>query len=301
MVSRELYPFQSHFYDHDGIKQHYLDEGSGPPVVMVHGNPTWSFYYRNLVKQLSPNYRCIVPDHVGCGLSDKPDDTRYTYTLKRRIDDLDALLDHLGIHEQVTLIVHDWGGMIGMGWASRHPERIARLVILNTAAFHLPKSKPFPPALRVGRNTGMGAFLIRAFNAFCVSAARVCVKRKPLPKAVKQAYLEPYNSWENRIAVARFVQDIPLQPGDPAWDVVEEVQQGLGRFKGKPMMICWGSRDFVFSDHFLEEWIKYFPDAEVHRFPEFGHYILEDATEEVEALIGNFFECHPIVAEPVSS
>jgi cis-3-alkyl-4-acyloxetan-2-one decarboxylase len=268
--------------------------------VMVHGNPTWSFYYRNLVNLLKDRYRCIVPDHVGCGYSDKPDDAQYNYTLKQRIDDLDALLDHLGVSENVTLIVHDWGGMIGMGWASRHPERIARLVILNTAAFHLPKSKPFPPALRLGRNTGIGAFMIRAFNAFCVSAAKVCVKRNPLPQDVKQAYLEPYNSWQNRIAVARFVQDIPLKPSDPSYAVVEEVQQGLHRFKDKPMMICWGSQDFVFSDHFLEEWIKFFPAAQVHRFPDYGHYILEDAAAEIEALIKSFFECHPLVLEPTA-
>lgn len=300
MVSRELYPFKSHFFQHGDIKQHYLDEGSGPPVVMVHGNPTWSFYYRNLVKLLKGRYRCIVPDHVGCGYSDKPDDTRYSYTLEQRVDDLDALLNHLGITENVTLIVHDWGGMIGMGWASRYPERIARLVVFNTAAFHLPKSKAFPPALRLGRNTAAGAFLIRAFNAFCVSATRVCVKRKPLPPEVKKAYLEPYNNWKNRIAVARFVQDIPLKPGDPAYAVVDEVQQGLGRFKNKPMMICWGSQDFVFSDHFLEEWVKYFPQAEVHRFPDYGHYILEDAATEIDALINNFFACHPVTREPVA-
>ncbi len=116
-----LYPFRGHFLDLQGIRLHYLDEGRGEPVVMVHGNPTWSFYYRELVKALRDDYRVVVPDHVGCGLSDKPDDDRYDYTLDRRVADLEALLDHLGLTSDLTLVLHDWGGMIGMAYASRHP------------------------------------------------------------------------------------------------------------------------------------------------------------------------------------
>ena len=127
-----------------GAELHYLDEGQGEPVVMVHGNPTWSFYYRKLVEALRRSTATIVPDHIGCGLSDKPDDDRYDYTLERRVADLESLLDHLGVDRGITLVVHDWGGMIGMGFAARHPERIARLVILNTAAFHLPPRSRFP-------------------------------------------------------------------------------------------------------------------------------------------------------------
>ena len=132
---KKQYPFTGNLLDIQGLNYHYLDEGNGPPVVMVHGNPSWSFYYRNLVLALRDRYRCIVPDHIGCGLSDKPGDNRYDYTLSRRVDDLEALLEHLGIRENITLVVHDWGGMIGMAYAVRHPERIKRLVILNTGAF----------------------------------------------------------------------------------------------------------------------------------------------------------------------
>jgi len=142
-IPRELYPFEGRYFDRGaGVRMHYLDEGEGPPVVMVHGNPTWSFYYRQLVLALRDGHRCIVPDHVGMGLSDKPGDDRYAYTLAQRVDDLEALLEHLGVDRDVTLVVHDWGGMIGMAWAARHPERVARLVILNTAAFPLPSDKP---------------------------------------------------------------------------------------------------------------------------------------------------------------
>jgi len=143
LMSRE-YPFESHFLELGRLKYHYLDEGQGEPVVMLHGNPSWSFYYRNLAKELRADYRVVVPDHIGCGLSDKPADSLYSFTFEQRVDDLETLLDHLDIKSNITLIVHDWGGMIGMTYASRYPERIARLVVLNSAAFHLPQSKKFP-------------------------------------------------------------------------------------------------------------------------------------------------------------
>lgn len=161
-----LFPIKRNYLDRNGHKLQYVNEGQGEPVVMVHGNPSWSFYYRNLVTALSPNHQCIVPDHIGCGLSDKPDDAGYDYTLKNRIDDLEALLDHLEVKEKITLIVHDWGGMIGMGYAARHPERIKKIVVLNTGAFHLPEAKPFPWALWICRNTLLGTVLVRGFNAF---------------------------------------------------------------------------------------------------------------------------------------
>lgn len=145
-----LYPFEAHYLNLNGLRYHYLDEGAGDPVVMVHGNPTWSYYYRNAVVALSDYYRTIVPDHIGCGYSDKPDDSRYRYTLRQRVDDLESLLDHLALKENVTLVLHDWGGMIGMAYAIRHPERIKRLVLFNTAAFHLPKEKKTPPVPMVG-------------------------------------------------------------------------------------------------------------------------------------------------------
>ena len=293
MVDKKLYPFDGHRLDLDGLSYHYLDEGQGDTVVMVHGNPTWSFYYRNLVQTLSDRYRCIVPDHIGCGLSDKPGDDRYEYTLERRVDDLEALLDHLQLKENITLVVHDWGGMIGMAFASRYPERIKRLVVMNTAAFHLPKAKTFPPALTLGR-TPIGSFLIRGFNAFSGIAARICCKRNPLSAELRQAYTEPYNSWANRIATLRFVQDIPLKPGDRAYNIVQNVQDGLQRFAQTPLLICWGVKDFVFSTEFLDEWVRHLPHAEVHRFEDGGHYILEDAAEQVIPLIDDFLAKHPI-------
>jgi haloalkane dehalogenase len=288
-----LYPFAGHFLDvGGGVRCHYLDEGQGEPVVMLHGNPTWSFYYRNLVHGLKDRYRTVVPDHVGCGLSDKPDDGRFEYTLRRRVGDLEILLEHLGLRENLTLVLHDWGGMIGMAFASRHPERVRRLVVLNTAAFRLPAGKRLPWSLRMCRGPA-GPLLVRGLNAFSRAAVRFCCRR-PLARSVRAGYLAPYDSWKNRIAVLRFVQDIPLAPGDRAFELVAEVEVGLHRFAGLPMLLCWGLGDFVFDRDFLDEWKRRFPRAEVHAFPEAGHFVLEDAGDEVLALVRDFLHRNPV-------
>jgi len=284
------YPFSGHTLNLDGLSYHYLDEGAGDPVVMVHGNPSWSFYYRNLVLALRGNYRCIVPDHIGCGFSDKPGDDRYDYTLSRRIDDLERLIDSLKLEGKITLVLHDWGGMIGMGYASRHPERIGRLVLLNTAAFHLPKEKKFPLGLKICRDTALGTLLVRGFNAFSLGASIVGCKKNPMSEELKQAYRSPYNSWANRIATLRFVQDIPLAPGDRNYALVSEIAAGLDRFADLPISIFWGELDFVFDPTFLAEWKKRFPKAKVKSYPDAGHYILEDMKEEVVPLIADFIK-----------
>ncbi len=275
-------------FDRDGLRLHYLDEGEGRPVVMVHGNPTWSFYYRRLVEALSPSHRTIVPDHVGCGLSDKPDDARYRYTLESRVDDLERLLDHLGIVDDVTLVVHDWGGLIGTAYAARHPERIARMVVLNTAAFHMPKEKRFPWTLSLCRTPAVGALAVRGLNGFARGAASIGCTKKPMPRSLREAYAAPYDSWEDRIAVHRFVQDIPLQPRDQSYNLVGWVEGRLDLLRSVPMFIGWGMKDFVFDETFLKEWERRFPRALVRRYPEAGHYILEDEAESLIPEIKSF-------------
>jgi haloalkane dehalogenase len=289
-----------------GIAMSYLDEGprDGEVVVMLHGNPSWSYYWRHLVLGLrdpvsgkaasSNGYRCIVPDHVGMGLSDKPDDAadaspRYEYTLQSRVDDLTTLLDKLGITGPVTLAVHDWGGMIGFGWALSHARQVGRLVILNTAAFPLPAAKRMPWQLSLGRDCRVGGWLIRRFNLFARGAARMGTRRR-LPPAVRQAYRGVYDGWDNAIATLRFMQDIPLREGDPAWALVAEAGRRLPDYADRPAFIGWGLRDFVFDRHFLEGFVRALPGAEVHAFDDAGHYVLEDKHELLVPAIRRFLD-----------
>ena len=292
---KALYPFSSHWLDLGGMRMHYLDEGprDAPVVLMLHGNPTWSFYYRNLVLALRRTHRCIVPDHIGCGLSDKPDAAHYDYRLSSRIDNIESLINHLHLPRQpqgaLTLVLHDWGGMIGLGWAVRTNAQLKKLVLMNTAAFPLPAGKRMPAALSMVRNTALGAWLVLRCNAFSRVAARIGF-RKAVSKQVRAAYTGPYDTPANRIATLRFVQDIPLQKNDPGFDILLNTAEHLGQFRSVPCLIAWGAKDFVFDDRFLSRWLELYPDAEVHRFADCGHYILEDGGPELIDTIKAFIE-----------
>ena len=295
------YPFTPRRFDvRPGVAMSYLDEGprDGEVVVMLHGNPSWSFYWRHLVTGLSDRYRCIAPDHVGMGLSDKPDDAadaspRYDYRLASRIDDLDALLVHLGITGPVTLAVHDWGGMIGFGWALRDPSRIKRLVITNTAAFPLPAAKPMPWQIAMGRHSRIGGWLIRRFNLFARGAARIGTVRTLSPE-VRAGYTSVYDGWRDAISTLRFMQDIPLAAGDPGWDLLQASAAQLPGYADRPAFIAWGLRDFVFDRHFLDVFRSALPQAEVHAFDDAAHYVLEDKHEVLVPRMRAFLDAHPL-------
>lgn len=287
---RGLYPFSSHFLDRKGLKYHYLDEGEGEPVLMVHGNPSWSFLFRRLVSALRDSCRVIVPDHIGCGLSDKPGDDRYEYCLENRVDDLEALIAHLHPARKITLVLHDWGGAIGMGFAMRHAENIKRIILMNTGAFHLPPEKPFPWPLYVFRNMMLGSFLALGLNGFSSIASYTAV-RKPMSDEVRRGFVAPYDTWENRIATLRFVQDIPLFPGDRSYDLISRIQASLPKFRHLPVLMCWGKKDWVFDHHFFRRFKEYFPGAETHTF-DAGHYVLEDEHEKIIPLVVDFLKRH---------
>jgi haloalkane dehalogenase len=278
---RALYPFHTARLPLPGAGMSYVDEGAGPPVVLVHGNPTWSFYYRRLIAALRPDHRVIAPDHVGCGLSDKPQD--YPYTLATHIANLGRLIDHLGL-ATVDLVVHDWGGAIGMGWAVQNPGRVGRIVVLNTAAFLSPR---LPLRIAVCRYPGFGDLAVRGVNAFAGAAVFMAVER-PLDPAVRQGFLFPYGSWHDRVAIQRFVRDIPLSPAHPTWAVVDAIDRELPALRARPMQILWGGKDWCFSDHFLAGWLQRFPTAQAARFDRAGHYVLEDAHEEIVPRVARF-------------
>ena len=290
---RRLYPFEPKTFACGQARMSYVDEGPrvDEAVLLLHGNPTWSFYYRNLIGALvRAGWRCVAPDHIGMGLSDKPQD--YPYCLGAHIENLNGLVEHLGLR-RVHLVVHDWGGAIGFGWAVRHPDRVGRMVILNTAAFPAPQ---MPLRIRLCQTPLTGEWLVRGLNGFVRPATRMAVHRRPLAADVKQGYLFPYDSWANRIGAARFVADIPMRAGHPSMALLEETARGLERFKKHPVMIAWGGADFCFNDWFFACWQQILPQALIHYLPDAGHYVLEDAGEEIVPEIIAFLGRHPETA-----
>jgi haloalkane dehalogenase len=267
----------------------YLDEGplEGRPVVMVHGNPTWSFYYRNVVAELKADRRCLVPDHIGMGRSDRPAESDYAYTMASRVDDFGHWLDDVEPDRRLDILAHDWGGAIAMAWAVRNPDRVRRIVLLNTWAFTIPPEEPLPFALKFAR-TGLGGFLINRFNAFSGLATRLATAHK-LDRDVARGLTAPYRGRpDRRLATLRFVQDIPLKPSDRAWPVLEETERGLNRLADKPIKFIWGAKDFVFDDRVLDRWRQIWPDAEIDYLEDAGHYVLEDAPDRVVEGIRQF-------------
>jgi haloalkane dehalogenase len=286
----ELYPFESHFHTVGGHKLHYLDEGAdspgaGTPMLMVHGNPTWSFYWREPVLAFRDRYRTIVPDHIGCGLSDKPGLKDYDFRLQRRVDDLVDLIDHLDL-KNITLVAHDWGGCIGMGAAVARPERFSRFVLMNTGAF---RSNRIPKRIWLGKLPGFGQFCLQGLNLFVRSALRMATERPGgLPPAVQAGLAAPYDSWDNRLAVHRFVLDIPMNPSHPSYATLEKIEKGLPQFADRPSCLIWGMKDWCFNHTFLDRFCEFWPQAEVHRLERAGHYLIEDEPESVIRAMGSF-------------
>ena len=278
---RSIYPFEQHRLDVAGGTIHYVDEGHGPAVLMLHGNPTWSFYYRRLIAALRERQRVIVPDHMGCGLSDKPQD--YPYRLANHIENLGRLVQHLGLTE-CDLVVHDWGGAIGLGYAVQRAIRVRRLVLLNTAAFLSPH---IPWRIGVCKLPGVGDLAIRSLNGFAGGATIMAVER-PLDPQVRAGYLLPYQTYHDRIANLRFVQDIPLRPAHPTWPLIDAIDRQLGMFRETPTLILWGGKDWCFNDYFLADWMQRLPEARVRRFDDAGHYVLEDAHAEIVPAVAQF-------------
>jgi cis-3-alkyl-4-acyloxetan-2-one decarboxylase len=270
------------------LRYHYLDEGRGELLLLVHGNPTWSFHWRNIVAALRDRYRLIVPDHIGCGLSDKP--WPYPYRLAQHVENLSRLIESLDLR-RITLLAHDWGGAIGLGAAVRMPERFARFVLFNTAAFRSPR---MPWRIRLCRTPVLGRLIVQGANGFLRAALRMATakRREWLTPEVRAGYLAPYNSWRSRVAIHEFVQDIPLSPRHPSYAALGEIEAGLAQFCDRPVQLIWGMRDWCFTPHFLHRFQGFFPQAEAQRLADAGHWVVEDARSAVTSLVEDFLRRH---------
>ena len=283
------FPFTSRRTTIGGHEMAYVDEGSGPPVLLVHGNPTWSFYYRSLLTALPPlGLRAIAPDHIGMGRSDKPAAADYPHTLQRRVDDLAAFIDGLSLTEPLSLVVHDWGGAIALAWAVDNVDRLDKLVVLNTGAFPLPPGKSMPWSLRAARLPFVGDVAVRRLNAFSRGALVLGSGQRWLPAEARAGLLAPYDSPEHRVSVSQFVRDIPLSPSDPAYAVLARTEQRLHLLRAVPTTVCWGMKDPVFDETVLNHLLTLLPEAEVHRYADAGHYVLEDAADRIVPLVTRF-------------
>ncbi|HMO86077.1 MAG TPA: alpha/beta fold hydrolase [Lacipirellulaceae bacterium] len=283
---RALYPFTSRWLRVSDARMHYVDEGqSGRPILLfVHGNPTWSFHWRRLIVALREQYRCIAPDHLGCGLSElQPRPLR----LADHIDRLAELIARLDL-QNVTLIAQDWGGAIGLGAALGQRDRFRRIVLFNTGAF-----RPWfiPWRIRACRIPGLGKLAVQGGNLFSRAALTMTLaRRRRLDAAVADGYLAPYNSWSRRAAVHQFVRDIPASPRHPTWATLEQIERRLPELASLPVLLSWGMRDWCFTPECLDRFAEVWPRAEIHRLEDAGHWVVEDAPDDVADRLAAFLE-----------
>jgi haloalkane dehalogenase len=278
------YPFTPRSLSIAGQKYAYVDEGQGDaPLVAVHGNPTWSFYWRKLVLAFRDHQRVLAVDHVGCGNSSKPQE--YPYCLATHRNNLVTLLDQLDL-QNVTLVVHDWGGAIGLAAAVERPERIGRLVVTNTGAFPPPY---IPLRIAACRWPVVGTLAVRGLNAFARAAITMATARyRRLPENAASGLLAPYDSWDHRIAIDRFVRDIPMKKSHPTYAVLAKLERDLEIFRKIPVLLVWGMRDWCFRPECLHRFQAIWPQAKTIELPDVGHYVMEDAPEETVSAIRTF-------------
>jgi haloalkane dehalogenase len=287
-----LWPYRPQWLDTPDGRLHYIDEGprTGTPVVMLHGNATWGFLFRNFIGPLvEQGHRVVVPDHLGFGRSDKPP-REDAYRLALHTDRLEALLQSLEL-DHVTLVITEWGGAIGLGWAIRHPDRVGRLVVMNAPYPERPSKRlRLPAPILLFRAPILGPLFVKGLNAFTrgfLFRAAV-VHPEHLTPAIKAAYLAPHPTWKSRTGVLEFPRQIPTRPTGPVADAAAEAEQALDLFADRPVQILWGMRDISFSPDVLAQWTTRFPAADVLRLDDAGHCIQEDAPDRVVSALTRF-------------
>ena len=289
---RDEYPFASNFLElEQTVRLHYVDEGpkvgDKSTILCVHGNPTWSFYYRSIVSAFRDTHRVVAVDHIGCGLSDKPQE--YRYNLAQHTANLVRLIDHLDL-QQVTLVVHDWGGAIGLGAAVERTNRFRSVMVLNTGAF---PPQFIPRRIAACRIPVLGSWAMRYANAFAKAAITMAIDRLPkLSDRAREGLLAPYNSYRNRVAIDGFVRDIPMSPKHATWDVLVQLEKNLPKLKDLPIEFVWGMRDWCFRPECMERMNLAWPNATRRELENVGHYVMEEASAEVIEELRKLVDCN---------
>lgn len=279
------FPFEARYVTVGDTRLHYVDEGprDAAPILMLHGNPTWSYMYRRPIAALAERgHRCVALDHMGFGRSDKPADLR-RYRLSEHVANTVGAIEALDLRN-VTLVLHDWGGPIGLGAAIERPDRIRAAVVMNTWAWELPSF--LPPFLRQFRTEGLGELLALGGNLFVESIPGGMARRDTDPQMM-DAYRAPFPDYWSRIGTLAFPRDIPLTERDPSAGAISRIQARLPEL-GLPFQIVWGMRDRVFQPVFLDQWLELVPGARVTELDDAAHYLVEDRPDAVTDAVDEF-------------
>ncbi|HZR44758.1 MAG TPA: alpha/beta fold hydrolase [Ktedonobacteraceae bacterium] len=285
------FPFAPHYHTINGFEMHFVDEGNGEPVVLLHGDPTWGYLYRRFISPLSQSRRCIVPDHMGMGKSGISQEL-YPFRLQHHIANLETLLLRLDLRN-ITLVLHDWGGPVGLGFAIRHPERIKRLVLLNTWAFAPWPGGPFPRLLEIIRSNKGERFVLEKNGYLEAALQGTTHHRENLKPTVMEAYTAPFPIPSSRLALLCWTRDIPINETDYSYATMKQIEQGLSQFTQIPVLLIWGMRDPVLPESVLRIWQHLYPQAITHKIEDASHFLQEDAPEQIVHWIAEFLETNP--------
>jgi cis-3-alkyl-4-acyloxetan-2-one decarboxylase len=281
---KKQFPFESKFFELPTLnaKIHYVSEGQGDPILCVHGNPTWSFYFRKIISEFRHSHQVIAFDHLGCGYSSRI--KNFSYQLKDHIINLTKFVENLDL-QNITLVVHDWGGAIALGFAVNNISRIKKIVLTNTASFY---SSDVPKRIKILKTPIVGEYLIQKFNIFA-QAATLMASAKGLSNTVKKSLLAPYNNYDSRLGIAKFIQDIPLNESHPTYKTLLEIEKLLPKLQ-VPVLALWGMKDFCFHEKFLTKWKNIYPHLKAFEVYDAGHYLFEDAPQYCLEKIKSFLD-----------
>ena len=282
----DTYPFAPHYRRVNGFNMHFVDEGSGDPIVLLHGDPTWGYLWRNFIPALSERSRCIVPDHMGMGKSEVPR-RPYPYRLAHHVANLETLLIGLNLR-QITLVVHDWGGPVGLGFAIRRPDRIKRLVITNTWASAGWPGASFPRLIEMIRSSGGEKFVLDRNGYLERALTGTTHHAERLTDLVMDAYRAPFSTRESRVAMLCWSRDIPVSEADPSYAEMQRIENSLSLFKNIPTLIVWGMLDPVLTTSVLRWWQRVYPQATTHEIEDASHFLQEDSPEQISRYIIDF-------------